>query len=78
MRTGTLSLPLTFNQIVYLVEQLPKREKIKLGQKIAEEMLDNTLSELLKTFKAETISEEIINEEVEIVRTQLYANRKKH
>ncbi len=78
MRTGTLNLPLTYNQVVSLVEQLPKKEKIKLGQKIAEEVLDESLSRLLSTFRTDTLSEETINEEVENVRAQLYARGKKH
>ncbi|MEI6695184.1 MAG: hypothetical protein WCO13_03860 [Bacteroidota bacterium] len=78
MRPLTLNLPLTYNQIISLVEQLPINEKIKLGKKIAEEALDEKLTRLLNSFKTDELQDEIITEEVENVRKELYAKNKKH
>jgi len=77
MRTGTLNLPLTYNQIIGLVRQLPVAEKIRLGQEIAKETLDVRLTRLLGLFKTNELSEEIISKEVELVRAELYAKKRK-
>jgi hypothetical protein len=77
MRTGTFKLSVTYDQIIRLVKQLPAKEKVKLGQEIAREVLDARFVKLLNSFKTEEISEELINEEVEKVRTELYAKKKR-
>ena len=77
MRTGTLKLSVTYDQIIRLVKQLPAKEKVKLGQEIAKEVLDARFVKLLNSFKTDEISEELINEEVENVRAELYAKKKR-
>jgi hypothetical protein len=70
MANGTLKLSLTYDQIIALVRQLPPREKIKLGQELAREAIDVKLTRLLKVFKTNEISEELIRKETEIARGQ--------
>ena len=77
MRTGTFKLSVTYDQIIRLVRQLPAKEKVKLGQEIAKEVLDARFVKLLNSFKTDDISEELINEEVEKVRAELYAKKKR-
>jgi len=77
MRTETFKLSVTYDQIIRLVKQLPPKEKVKLGQEIAKEVLDARFVKLLNSFKTDEISEELINEEVENVRAELYAKKKR-
>ncbi len=77
MRTETFKLSVTYDQIIRLVKQLPSKEKIKLGKEIAKEVLDARFVKLLNSFKTDEISEELINEEVENVRAELYAKKKR-
>jgi hypothetical protein len=77
MRAETFKLSVTYDQIMRLVKQLPAKEKVKLGREIAREVLDAKFVKLLSSFKTDEISEELINEEVEKVRTELYAKKKR-
>ena len=77
MRTNTLNLTLSYNQLIGLIRQLPAKEKIKLGREIAKEALDTKLTRLLNLFKTDEISEELITKEVELVRAELYAKKRK-
>ena len=77
MKTGTLNLPITYDQIIRLVKRLPAEQKIRLGQELAKEVVDEELSKLLSVFKNEEISEELINQEVETVRADLYGRKKR-
>ena len=77
MGNGTIKLSLTIDQIINLVMQLPAKEKIKIGQELAKEALDIRLTRLLTSFKTDAISEKLIDEEVEIVRAELYAKKKR-
>lgn len=76
METGAFNLYLNFSQILNLVKQLPINEKIKLTKELEKEVIGNKLSELLMTFRTNELSEEIINEEVEKVRKELYEKKK--
>ena len=76
MRTA-LQVEITFDQVLALVRQLPTKEKIKLTKELEKEGIETKLLGLLKTFRTKELSIHIINEEVEIVRQQLY-ERKKH
>lgn len=76
MRTE-LQVDITFEQVLALVRQLPIKDKIKLTKELEKEGIETKLSGLLKTFRAKELSIGILNEEVEIVRQQLY-NSKKH
>lgn len=75
MRTA-LEVDLTFDQVLALVKQLPKQEKIMLIKELEKEGIETKLSELLRTFRTEDLSLDIINEEVEIVRQQMYDGQK--
>ena len=75
MRTA-LEVDLTFDQVLALVKQLPKQEKIMLTKELEKEGIETKLSELLKTFRTTDLSLDIINEEVEIVRKQIYDSQK--
>jgi hypothetical protein len=75
MNQNTYQLTLTFEQILSLVEQLPDIEKIQLSQELEKYTLSRKLTELLETFKSDELSLETIDEEVEAVRTELYAKQ---
>ncbi len=74
MRTA-LQVDITFDQVLGLVMQLPRQEKIKLTQELEKEGIETKLSGLLKTFRTNQLSLDTINEEVEIVRQQLYSQK---
>ncbi|MEO6723541.1 MAG: hypothetical protein ABIN67_24455 [Ferruginibacter sp.] len=76
MKTA-LQVEITFDQVLALVKQLPKKEKIKLTKELEKEGIESKLSNLLKTFRAKDLNLNTINKEVEIVRQQMY-ERKKH
>lgn len=76
MKTA-LQIDLTFDQIVALVKQLPNQQKIKLTKVLEKEVIDSKLSKLLKTFKSKELSLKTINEEVEIVRQEIYEKQKR-
>ena len=69
-------ISLSFGQILEVVKQLPINEKIKLSKELEKETKNKKLTELLNSFKTDELSEEIINQEVEIVRQELYARKK--
>jgi len=71
-----LQVDITFEQVLSLVRQLPRQEKIKLTKELEKEVIESKLSELLQIFKTEDLSLETINEEVEIVRQQIYDSKK--
>jgi hypothetical protein len=75
MKTA-LQVDITYDQVLALVRQLPKREKIKLSKELEKEAIDSKLSELLKTFRTRELSLKTINEEVEIVRQKIYESQK--
>ena len=71
MKTA-LEVDLTFEQVLALVRQLPRQEKIKLTKELEKEAIATKLEGLLQTFRTEELSLDSINEEVEIVRQQMY------
>lgn len=73
---AALQVNLTFDQVLALVRQLPRHEKIKLTKELEKEGIETKLSGLLEIFRTEELSLEAINEEVETVRQQLYDNQK--
>jgi len=76
MKTA-LQVDITFDQVLALVKQLPRVEKIKLSKELEKETINSKLSSLLKVFRTKDLSLAEINKEVEIVRQQIY-NGKKH
>ena len=71
MKTA-LQIDITFEQILSIVRQLPRQQKIQLTKELEKEAIDTKLSRLLKTFKAKDLDLETINEEVESVRQEIY------
>jgi len=67
MKTA-FQVDITFEQILSLVKQLPRQQKLKLTKELEKEAIDLKLSSLLKAFKAPKLDLETITEEVEIVR----------
>lgn len=67
-----LSLKLEFEQVLELVQQLSQEEKIKLSEALEKDTLNQKLTGFLKAFKNDEISLDIINEEVERVRAEIY------
>ena len=75
MLQNTYQLTLTFDQILSLVKQLSNSEKLLLSKELEKETLNNELTELLEIFQTDELSLEEITEEVEIVRSQIYARK---
>ena len=75
MKTA-LQIDLTFDQILSLIKQLPIQQKIKLTKELEKEAINSKLSVLLKTFKTKDLDLKTINEEVEIVRQEIYDKQK--
>ncbi len=73
MTSNTYQISLNFEQILELVKQLPPAEKLRLSKELEKETVNQKLTELLETFKTDELELETINEEVENVRAELYA-----
>ena len=74
---SAISLSLSFAQILELFRQLPKKQKILLTRELEKDVVDSRLKNLLANFKTDQLSLDIINDEVEIVRQNIYARSKK-
>jgi SMC interacting uncharacterized protein involved in chromosome segregation len=75
MKTA-LQVEISYDQILALVRQLPREEKIKLTKELEKEGIESKLSGLLKTFRTKELSLETIINEVEIVRQKIYDRKK--
>jgi hypothetical protein len=75
MKTA-LQIDITFEQILSMVKQLPRQQKLKLSKELEREAIDTKLTSLLKTFKAPKLDLKTISEEVESVRKGIYDKRK--
>ena len=75
MKTA-LQIDITFEQILSMVKQLPRQQKLKLSKELEREAIDTKLTSLLKTFKAPKLDLKTISEEVEFVRKGIYDKRK--
>ncbi|MFY8186716.1 MAG: type II toxin-antitoxin system VapB15 family antitoxin [Flavobacterium sp.] len=76
MKTS-LQIDITFEQILSLVRQLPRQQKIKLTKELEKDVIDTKLTQLLKTFNTDNLDLDTINSEVESVRQEIY-DRQKH
>jgi hypothetical protein len=76
MKTA-LQVNITFEQILSLVRQLPKKQKIQLTKELEKEAIDSKLSRLLEQFRAKDLDQKTITEEVEKVRHDLHVKRKR-
>lgn len=77
MKTESYNISLSFSQILDLVRQLPRSQKIKLSKELEKEAVDSNLSKLLDAFRTEDLLLDVIDEEVDLVRQELYAKSPK-
>lgn len=75
MRTA-LQIDLTFDQILSMVKQLPRQQKIKLSKELEKEAIESKLIRLLNSFRTKELDLKTINSEVEAVRQKIYAKQK--
>ena len=73
---AALQIDLTFEQILSIVQQISKEEKLRLSKELEKEAINTKLSRILKEFKTDNLDENTINEEVESVRQMLYDKQK--
>ena len=71
-----MQIDLTFDQILSMVKQLPRQQKIKLTKELEKEAIDTKLSRLLKTFRTKELNLKTITAEVERVRQEIYEKQK--
>ena len=76
MKTA-IQIDFTFDQVLSLVRQLPKQQKLKLTKELERDVVGSKLSRLLKTFKTDELSLDIIDKEVESVRQEIYEKQKR-
>ncbi|MBP0030900.1 type II toxin-antitoxin system VapB15 family antitoxin [Roseofilum sp. Guam] len=75
MTSTQYQLSLNFEQVLTLVKQLPEPEKLQLSQELAKELLDSKLTALLESFQTDELSLDTITQEVEAVRSEIYAQQ---
>ncbi|MCO5231743.1 MAG: hypothetical protein M9958_11385 [Chitinophagales bacterium] len=75
MKTA-LQIDITFDQILSMVKQLSRKQKIELSKELEKEAIDSKLTQLLKSFKTKELDLKTINSEVETVRQEIYAKQK--
>jgi len=78
MESNAYKMSLDYNQVLELVRQLPKKDKAKLSKELAKDALDTRLTRLLNSFSSEELTEELINQEVENVRAEIYTKKKEN
>jgi len=71
MKTA-LEIDLSFDQILSIIRQLSKEDKIKLTQELEKEVIQSNLSRLFKSFRTDELDLSTVNEEVETVRKEIY------
>ena len=70
-------MDLSFEQILALVRQLPREEKIRLSSELEKEVVESRLSRLLDAFKTDALSFDDIAKEAEAVREKIHARSSK-
>ena len=78
MNTNAYKISLNYGQVLDLVRQLPKKDKVRLSKELAKEAIDTRLTRLLNSFSNNELTEETIMEEVENVRAEIYAKKKEN
>ena len=73
---AVLQMNITYDQVLSLVRQLPRQQKIKLTKELEKESISTQLSSLLSAFHTDELSLEMIDNEVETVRQQIYESKK--
>lgn len=72
----SLQVNITFEQVLSMVKQLPAEEKLLLTKELEKEGITSKLNAILQNFKTDELTQEIIDEEVETVRQNLYDKQK--
>ena len=67
----------TYEQVLSLVRQLPRQQKIGLTEELNKDSIGAQLSLLLNAFRTDVLSLDTLDEEVELVRQQLYDSKKR-
>ncbi|MBK7809085.1 MAG: hypothetical protein IPJ51_22795 [Saprospiraceae bacterium] len=75
MKTA-VQIDLTFEQVLSVVKQLPKEQQVQLTKELEKEVIGDKLSRLLRSFRTNDLSLDTINEEVELVRKEIYDREK--
>jgi len=75
MKTA-IQIDLTFDQILSIVRQLSKKEKLQLSKELEMEAINSKLSRLLDEFKTDELDEKTIDQEIESTRQELYDKQK--
>ncbi|EGF56363.1 type II toxin-antitoxin system VapB15 family antitoxin [Bacteroides fluxus] len=75
MATAALKIRLSCNQILELAQQLSDEDKLELNRALAAEVRSIKLRRLLNALRADEISQEDIDSEVEAVRQEIYEKR---
>ena len=75
MKTA-VQIDITFEQILSMVRQLPRQQKIELTKELEKDAIDSKLSRLLKAFKTKDLDLKTIKEEVESVRQEIYEKQR--
>ncbi len=78
MNSNAYKISLSYNQVLELVKQLPKKDKARLSKELAKEAIDTRLTRLLNSFSANELTENMINKEVEKVRAEICVRKKEN
>lgn len=73
---AVLQVDLSFEQILSIIRQLPKDQKIRLSKALEEDEIASTLSHLLGQFKADEVDLDDIGNDIEEIRQEIYDRRK--
>ena len=67
------TIDISYNQILYLIQQMPVRSQFRLGKALTLQNIRAELDQFLETFRTDEISEEDIMAEVKAVRHKRFA-----
>ncbi len=73
-----LKIGITYEQLLSVVKQLSIQQKIQLTKELERDSIETKLSDLLSMFKTDELTLEIIDEEVEKVRQEIYDKQKSY
>lgn len=74
---AALQVDLSFEQILSLVKQLSKKDKIKLSKELEKDAIQSKLGSLLEIFRTDELDFDTITKEVDSVRQEIY-DKEKH
>ena len=69
------TIDISYNQILYLIQQMPVRSQLRLGKALTRQNIRAELDQFLETFRTDEISEEDIMAEVKAVRHKRHAKK---